>query len=48
MLKHQIGTILSQLASKSAMIDLTPEDQAKVERLINELRAIFDHYPKKQ
>jgi hypothetical protein len=48
MLKHQIGTILSQLASKSAMVDLTAEDQTKVAQLINELRAIFDPYPKKQ
>lgn len=45
--KEQIGATLSEMGAKMPVINLLPEDQVRVEHLVQDLKAIIDSYPKK-
>ena len=47
MRKQQVGPILRELNSKSAVVELNDRDQQRVLALVAELKTIFDAYPKK-
>lgn len=43
----EVGTILSALGIKAAVIKLDRKDEQRVAELVSELKSIFDAYPKK-
>jgi hypothetical protein len=42
-----VGGILRSLMSQVSLIELTPEEVARVRELVNELKAIYDRKAKK-
>jgi len=46
MINEQLGATLRELSTQSSVIKLKTEDQQKVERLVAELKSIFEPYSK--